>query len=71
MRILLWVAVFCLSLSTALFAQSANPEPPGTAAAATPPPAETGPVPVPEPSEKALQYHRGGNWLWVFSKLWG
>ncbi|MGH8657117.1 MAG: M48 family metallopeptidase [Gammaproteobacteria bacterium] len=71
MRISLWVTVFCLSLSTALFAQSPNPEPTGTAAAATPPPAETGPVPVPEPSEKALQYHRGGNWLWLFSNLWG
>jgi Zn-dependent protease with chaperone function len=28
-------------------------------------------VPVPEPSEKAVAYERGGNRLWVVSSLWG
>jgi len=34
-------------------------------------PADTGPVAVPEPTEKALQHARGGNWLWAFDQLWG
>ena len=40
---------------------------PATAA----PPADRGPVPVPEPSEKALRYARGGNWLWFIDLAWG
>ena len=32
---------------------------------------DTGPVPVPEPSAKALQYARGNNWLWGFDQIWG
>jgi len=32
---------------------------------------ELAPVPVPEPSEKALRYHRGNNVLWVVNTLWG
>jgi Zn-dependent protease with chaperone function len=28
-------------------------------------------VPVPEPSEKALRYHRSGNWLWAVGVAWG
>jgi STE24 endopeptidase len=31
---------------------------------------ETGPVAVPEPTEKALAHARGGNWLWLTSELW-
>ena len=31
----------------------------------------TAPVAVPEPSEKALQYYRSGNILWVVSQLVG
>lgn len=31
---------------------------------------DTGPVPVPEPSEKALRYARAGNWLWLTELLW-
>lgn len=30
-----------------------------------------GPVPVPEPSEKAMRYYRSGNLLWVVLVLWG
>ena len=33
--------------------------------------AETGPVAVPEPTEKALRYYRSGNTLWVVENLWG
>lgn len=29
------------------------------------------PVPVPEPSEKAVQYHRSGVVLWLFTTVWG
>jgi STE24 endopeptidase len=35
------------------------------------PSADTGPVAVPEPSEKALRYARSGNWLWLTEQLWG
>ncbi|HEX4825948.1 MAG TPA: M48 family metallopeptidase [Candidatus Polarisedimenticolaceae bacterium] len=31
----------------------------------------TGPVAVPEPSEKAREYARSGNWLWGFDQIWG
>lgn len=34
-------------------------------------PEGSGPVPVPEPSEKAMRYYRSGNVLWVVSTLWG
>jgi Zn-dependent protease with chaperone function len=37
-------------------------------AAAQPQP---GPVAVPEPSEKALAYQRGGNILWLVGNIWG
>jgi len=31
---------------------------------------ELEPVPVPEPSERALEFYRTNNWLWVFNVLW-
>lgn len=34
-------------------------------------PEGSGPVPVPEPSEKAMRYYRSGNVLWVIGTLWG
>jgi Zn-dependent protease with chaperone function len=46
--------------------QAAEPRPAQDAASA-----ETGPVPVPEPSEKALRHARGGDWLWLTEELWG
>lgn len=70
MRVLLLAIAFCLSVSTALFAQAPTPTP-APMAAATSTPTDTGPVSIPEPSEKAWQYHRSGNWLWVFNNLWG
>lgn len=32
--------------------------------------AEEGPVPVPEPSEKAMQWYHSGNKLWLFGLVW-
>ena len=31
---------------------------------------ETRPVPVPEPSAKAMEFYRGGNWLWGINRVW-
>src|SRR5262249_60776461 len=45
------------------------PAPPAPQQAAAQSPA--GPVPVPEPSEKALSYYRSGIVLWVVNVLWG
>ena len=33
--------------------------------------AQTGPVAVPEPTEKALRHAREGNWLWALDEIWG
>jgi Zn-dependent protease with chaperone function len=46
--------------------QAADPRPANAAASG-----ETGPVAVPEPSEKALRHARGGNWIWLFEQIWG
>lgn len=32
---------------------------------------QAGPVPVPEPSEKAMRYYRSGNVLWFVNVFWG
>jgi Zn-dependent protease with chaperone function len=45
--------------------QAAEPRPANATAS------ETGPVAVPEPSEKALRHARGGNWIWLFEQIWG
>lgn len=47
------------------------PAAPGSAPSAVAPPAPTAPVPVPEPSEKAMRYYRGGVALWLVDLLWG
>ncbi len=44
-----------------------GPQPAGASAAV----ADDGPVPVPEPSEKAIQYYQSGNVLWVVDQVWG
>jgi STE24 endopeptidase len=31
---------------------------------------ETEPVAVPQPSPQAMDYYRGGNWLWVLNQVW-
>jgi Zn-dependent protease with chaperone function len=48
-------------------------EPPAPAAVAAAPsaPVETGPVAVPEPTEKAMRYYRSGNVVWAVDTLLG
>ncbi len=46
--------------------QAAESQPPNRAASG-----DTGPVAVPEPTEKALEHARSGNWLWLTDQLWG
>jgi STE24 endopeptidase len=80
------LAILTLStaLSIPALAQAPAPPAPATAetttgatapaqATATPAVAsvDTGRVAVPAPSEKAVRYHRSGNWVWVIGVLWG
>lgn len=56
------------ALAVSPLAAQPSPEPPSVQA----PQAEgSGPVSVPEPSEKAMRYYRSGNVLWVVGTLWG
>ncbi len=74
MRRAILLAGFCLILSAGAFArQGAAPRPQPTPATQSNAPAdsEAGPVAVPEPSEKALSYHRSGNVLWAVGAAWG
>jgi len=48
----------------------AAPRPGEKAAAESSAVDELQPVPVPEPSEKALEYYRTGNWLWIVDHVW-
>jgi Zn-dependent protease with chaperone function len=63
--IVVFAGVFTLGVGEA---GAAPPEHPEAAASAED---SEGPVPVPEPSDKAMQYYRSGNWLWLFSQVWG
>lgn len=65
MRKILAVPLLLLCFQPA-FAQEAD-QPPAAPTA----PDESGPVAVPEMSEKARSYYRSGNWLWLFNVLWG
>jgi len=61
--------IITLAAAPALVAQPAAPAAAsGTAAAASGP---SQPVPVPQPSDKAMRYYRSGNVLWVIETLWG
>jgi Zn-dependent protease with chaperone function len=31
---------------------------------------ETTPIGIPEPTAKALAFHRSGNWIWAFARFW-
>ena len=68
MRVLLLAAVLLLPI--AALAQPAGPEVP---AHATTPAADgpDAPVPVPEPTDKAMAYYRSGVALWLFDVAWG
>jgi STE24 endopeptidase len=63
------VLLLALALSSvpALGAQTAAARAAGSQSARSGP---SQPVPVPQPSEKALRYYRGGNVLWLVSTAW-
>ncbi len=76
MRAVLLLFSFCLILSMRVEAQQSPApvqQPASTTQPSTVPPSQTAtePVPVPEPSEKALAYYRSGNVLWVVETMWG
>ncbi len=77
MRQILFVAGFMFLLASALVAQEQAPIPDSSAIAITPPDSaimaqeETGPVAVPEMSEKAARYYHSGNVLWFVNRFWG
>jgi len=68
MRALILIIAFCLFGACVVYAQqpSATPDLRQTSAQSS-----TAPVPVPEPSEKALSYYRSGIVLWIVNILWG
>ncbi len=77
MRYFLFVAGLVLLLAGMLLAQEQVPIPDSGAASITPPDSivmaqeETGPVAVPETSEKARRYYESGNVLWFVNLIWG
>src|SRR5262249_24216302 len=68
MRALLLIITFCILLTSAASAQQPTATPNSQQATAQP---STAPVPVPEPSEKAVSYYRSGILLWIVNILWG
>ena len=68
MRVLLLSAVLLLPI--AALAQPAGTEVPAYTAASAPDGPDE-PVPVPEPSDKAMAYYRSGVALWLFDVAWG
>src|SRR5215468_1211733 len=68
MRALLLIITCCLLLTSAASAQQPAATPDSRQASAQSPSA---PVPVPEPSEKALSYYRSGILLWIVNIVWG
>ncbi|HEY6402497.1 MAG TPA: M48 family metallopeptidase [Blastocatellia bacterium] len=64
MRALLLIVSFCLLFSSSAFAQQPESQQPSAQSS-------NAPVPVPEPSEKALSYYRSGIVLSVVIVLWG
>lgn len=73
MRQLILIASLCLLFTSFTIAQSSNAQltPPQQPAASSNSQQSSDVVPVPEPSEKALQYHRSGLIWWVVNLLWG
>src|SRR5262247_1119662 len=68
MRALLLIVSFCLFLAFTAYAQQPTATPDSQQTVAQSP---TAPVPVPEPSEKALSYYHSGIVLWVVNVVWG
>ena len=65
-----WVCIVLLFIAAAstLYANAQDATPTTTAPILSAP--DTGPVPVPEPSELAVQYYKSGNVIWVLLNLW-
>ncbi len=59
------LAGFLLALPGTTWPQAETPGAPGDPARA-----EVAPVPVPEPTPLAVQYHRTGEWLWLLNQIW-
>src|SRR4030095_8865468 len=68
MRALLLIITSCLLLTSAASAQQPAATPDSQQASAQ---SSTAPVPVPEPSEKAVSYYRSGILLWIVNVVWG
>jgi Zn-dependent protease with chaperone function len=68
MRALLLTIIICLLIPSAASAQQPTAPPDSQQTSAQ---SSTAPVPVPEPSEKALSYYRSGIVLSVVTVLWG
>src|SRR5262245_2578718 len=68
MRALLLILSSCLLLTSAASAQQPTATPASQQSSAQ---SSTAPVPVPEPSEKALSYYRSGILLWIVNVVWG
>jgi Zn-dependent protease with chaperone function len=68
MRALFLTVSFCLFLTSSVYAQQPTATPDSQQTSAQSP---SDPVPVPEPSEKALSYYRSGIVLWIVNILWG
>lgn len=68
MRALLLIVTFCLIIASAAHAQQPTATPGSQQTSAQ---SSTAPVPVPEPSEKALSYYHGNIALWIVNTLWG
>ncbi len=62
------VLTLLLLVQSTSFAQPSQVQPPDPAVTR---PGSQEPVPIPEPSEKAMSYYRSGNILWVIGTLWG
>ena len=71
MRFILALAVVLATVLTGTAASGlAAQQAPPTSASSVFPPDDTAPVPVPEPTEKAMRYYRSGNLLWCIRTVW-
>jgi Zn-dependent protease with chaperone function len=69
MRALTLILVCLLLIPVVAAGQTATPTPQQPTSTASQ--HSSTPVAVPEPSEKALSYHRSGIAIWIFSTIWG
>jgi Zn-dependent protease with chaperone function len=65
-----WVVLLSVGFAGRLDAAQAERVDERPITATTPTDPELVPVPVPEPSAKALRFHRGNNLLWVINEAW-